>query len=349
MSRLSNIIEEDLTRITSLDLPWEQLYGSSILISGANGFLPSYLVHTLLRINDLNLGKKIKLFALVRNEEKAKQRFSLYANRSDFRILLADITNPINFNEGLDYIIHAASQASPKYYGIDPVGTLSANTIGTYHLLQLGAAKKLKKFLYFSSSEVYGALANGNNIKESDYGVVDPMNIRSCYAESKRMGETMCVSFSAQYQIPVSIVRPFHTYGPGLSLDDGRVFADFISNVIRGQDIIMNSDGSAVRSFCYLSDATAGFLYVLLKGADKEAYNVGNPKASLAIKELAELLVNLYPEKEIKAVFKQDKENYLASSFSVLCPDINKIKKLGWEPSIGVLQGFKRAIESFLL
>lgn len=343
------IISADLEQIIKADLPWMNLYGKTILVTGANGFLPAYMVKTLLLLNDKNEAG-INVIALVRNKIKAEERFASYLSRKDFSIIVADITTPLSVDGQVDFIIHAASQASPKYYATDPVGTLSANTIGTYHLLNLAVEKKAERFLYFSSSEVYGALANSDNITEHVYGAVDPTNVRSCYAESKRMGETLCVSFNAQHKIPVVIARPFHTYGPGLALDDGRVFADFVSNIVNGQDIAMNSDGSVVRSFCYLADATAGFFTVLLKGEPSQAYNVGNPQEALSIKKLAETLVGLYPEKNIQAVFKTANDsNYMPSSFNKLCPSIQKMNVLGWSPTTTVAEGFKKTIDSFLL
>jgi UDP-glucuronate decarboxylase len=349
MSENNKIVSEDLDTIASASLPWEKIYGKTVLITGANGFLAAYMVKAFLRVNERRTGPAIRVLGLVRNLQKAEKRFYSYLNRDDFELIVADITKPLFIEEKPDFIIHAASQASPKYYGVDPVGTLAANTVGTYHLLQLAAEKKVTKFLYFSSSEVYGAVADGDLISETAYGIVDPMNVRSCYAESKRMGETMCVSFSAQHNIPVTIARPFHTYGPGLSLDDGRVFADFVASIVAGRNIEMNSDGSAIRSFCYIADATEAFFTLLLKGADKEAYNIGNPEASLSIKELAGLLVDLYPEKNLKAVFKQNDKPYLQSTFNKLCPDINKANALGWGPKTKPAEGFKRTIESFII
>jgi UDP-glucuronate decarboxylase len=347
MREINTIIDDDLNKIVSADLPWNKLFGKTILITGANGFLPAYMVKTLLRLND-QINARITVLALVRNRQKAEDRFTNYTKRPDFRLLVENISEPLNITADIDFVVHAASQASPKFYATDPVGTLAANTIGTYNLLQLAVQKKVQNFLYFSSSEVYGSVADGSSIDENSYGTVDPLNIRSCYAESKRMGETMCISFSAQYKIPVSIVRPFHTYGPGLSLDDGRVFADFVANIVKGTNIVMNSDGSAVRSFCYLADAVEGFFSVLLKGENQEAYNIGNPDASLSIKELAELLVNMYPEKKLSAVFQQGNQNYLQSTYNKLCPNILKANALGWQPTTNAVEGFKRTIESFV-
>lgn len=344
----NTIVSEDLQNIIAFDLPWQNLYDKTILVTGANGFLAAYMVQALLLLNDNNGSHRIRVIGLVRNIEKARKRFDPYLDRTDFSLVSMDISKPIQIDEKIHFIVHAASQASPKYYGTDPVGTLSANTIGTYHLLNLAVENSVEKFMYFSSSEVYGAVLNGDNIDESMYGVIDPTQVRSCYAESKRMGETMCVSFAHQYKVPVSIVRPFHTYGPGLSFDDGRVFADFVANIVKGEDIVMNSDGSAIRSFCYLADATIGFFTVLLKGENSMAYNVGNPGGAVSIKELADLLVNLYPQKKLKAVFKKpESETYLQSYFNRLCPVIEKIKLLGWQPVTTLHEGFKRTIDSY--
>ena len=345
---MNPIIQEDVNEILKAPLPWDQLLGKTVLVTGANGFLPAYMVRTLLELSNRHPNTPVQVIGLVRNLEKARQRFMEYADNPCLKLIQGAITAPIQLDMPVDIIIHAASQASPKFYGTDPVGTLAANTLGTYYLLELAAEKKVSRFLYFSSSEVYGALDDASSITENQYGKIDPTQVRSCYAESKRMGETTCVSFAAQKQIPVTIARPFHTYGPGLALDDGRVFADFVANVVKGENIVMNSDGAAVRSFCYLADATVGFFTVLLLGESGHAYNVGNPDGAISIRDLANIVVQLYPEKQLNAVFGASQPGtYLASSFNVLCPNIEKISRLGWKPKTGVAEGFRRTIDSF--
>jgi nucleoside-diphosphate-sugar epimerase len=344
-----NILEEDLKVIVSTDLPWQELRDSTVLISGANGFLPAYMVETLLYLNvarDLN----IKIIGLVRNKEKALVRFPCHREGHDLTFIVQDVCESINYDDKIDYIIHAASQASPKYYGTDPVGTLSANTLGTHNLLKLAYKHHVKSFLFFSSSEVYGQLEDSHiPTQEKQYGYLDPTNLRSCYAESKRIGETMCVSWFHQYGIPTKIVRPFHTYGPGMSLDDGRVYADFIANILLDKDIMMNSDGNAIRAFCYLADAVQGFFTVLVKGENGQAYNIGNPQCEVSILHLATQLVNLFPEKGLTVVKKDIcNQEYIKNNISRSSPDINKIKKLGWQPSTSIEVGFRRTLESFL-
>ncbi len=344
------IVKEDLEYIISVKIPWDVLEGKNILISGANGFLPAYMIETILFLNDNRFKNKAKIFALARNKERVLARFSGYGRRKDITFIIQDVCTSLKISKKMDFIIHAASQASPKFYGVDPVGTILANTMGTANLLSLAARHKIQGFMFFSSGEVYGEVgADKMPIKEDFYGLVDPTLIRSCYAEGKRAGENMCVSWSHQYGVPVKIIRPFHTYGPGMRLDDGRVFADFVSDIVNGRDIIMKSDGSAVRAFCYLADAVVGFFTVLLNGENAQAYNVGNEQGEISIKDLAFMLVDLFPEKELKVKFdiQLQQEDYLKSIISRHCPDTVKLRSLGWQPRHSLKEGFKRTVGSF--
>ena len=349
----NSIIQQDLEEIIKAELPWYQLYGRTILITGANGFLAAYIVKTLLYLNSISNAEPILVIGIVRNLEKAKQRFHDYRNDSNLKLVQLDIIHPPNLDESIDYIIHAASQASPKYYGVDPVGTIEANTIGTYNLLKFASTQSLKSFLYFSSGEVYGIVDESNiPMRESDYGMVDPTEVRSCYAESKRMGENLCVSFYHQFQVPAKIVRPFHTYGPGMALDDGRVFADFVANVVQNSNIQLHSDGQARRPFCYIKDATIGFLKLLLEGENGQSYNLGNPSEEYSILELAQIMTELKPELNLKVEINREKiqtNMYLKSPINRNSPNIDKIKKLGWTPSTDVRIGFRKTIDSYLL
>jgi nucleoside-diphosphate-sugar epimerase len=175
------------------------------------------------------------------------------------------------------------------------------------------------------------------------------MDVRSCYAESKRMGENMTACWHHQFGLSTVVVRPFHTYGPGMDLSDGRVFADFVNDVVSGRDIRMKSDGSAVRAFCYLSDAISGFFHVLFKGSDACAYNIGNNACAISILDLAELLVSLFPEKKLKVIrFEEERgSGYMKSPVQAVTPDIASAMALGWHPGIGLAEGFSRTIRGF--
>jgi len=343
-----SIIENDLYEISCATIiEWYKFKDKTILVTGASGMLPSYIVYSLLFCSErYNLGTRV--IAQVRNKTKGEDVFSGYIDKDNFSLLVQDVCNPYSINEHIDYIIHAASQASPKYYATDPVGTLIANVEGTINVLNLAKKNNSKSVLFFSSAEVYGN-SKTESICEDDYGYLDPTNVRSCYAESKRMGEQLCCAWNAQYGTHAKIVRPFHTYGPNMSMNDGRVFADFVKNIVNGENIVLKSSGDSKRAFCYVTDATVAFIKILLDGKDSEAYNMGNPSQSLSIKELARILVGLYPERRLELVFDIDANNIVQrTAVNNVLPNTDKLCGLGWMPLIPVEEGFKRVIDSKL-
>lgn len=345
----NSIIKEDLETIYKADINWQKFVGKTVLITGANGFLPAYLVETLLFVSDRLLDNEIKVIGLVRNINKAKVRFESYLNKPNLWFIEQDVASEIQFETPIDFIIHAASQASPKYYGTDPVGTLNANVLGTSNLLNLAKKHNVESFLFFSSSEVYGSLRNDlMPINEDCYGYLNPLTVRSCYAESKRMGENMCASYLHQYQVNAKIIRPFHTYGPGMDLNDGRVFVDFVADILKGNNIIIKSDGTAKRAYCYIVDAIIAYFKVLLEGKNGEAYNVGNPYNEYSVIELANILVSIFEGNSLKVIMENaGNGTYLPSQVSRIIPDIKKIKNLGWEPKVSAKEGFYRTVTSY--
>ena len=345
----NRIIQEDIETIVSEPLDWSKLEGKSILITGASGFLASYLVKTLLYLNDVMFKKKATVLALVRNIDKAKSKFEQYATRNDLKFILQDISAPFDLNESIDYIIHAASQASSLHFGNDPVGTLKANTLGTAYLLDIAKKQEIENFLFLSSGEVYGIIDEKVVCADEAYtGNVNFLDVRSCYAESKRMGENMCVCWSYQYDIPINVVRVGYTYGPGISLSDDRVFADFVRKIINNKNIVLNSEGTAKRSFCYVSDMIVAVFLILLHGKNGEVYNAAS-NIQTSILDLAKMLIRLFPEKGLAVEFAENKfkKNYLRSQRekTLVCTD--KIKALGWDQKVNIEVGFKRMIDSY--
>jgi nucleoside-diphosphate-sugar epimerase len=344
------IINEDVQSILSENINWDFLKGKTVLVSGANGFIPSYIIYTLIGLNVTKFADNpISIIGLVRNKEKAESKFVEFLNNKMFHLIVGDVSSPLLINDKIDIIIHAASQASPKYYGKDPVGTLKANTIGTANMLDIARDNHVEKFLYISSGEVYGVLDGSiSNITESYTGNVDITNVRSCYAESKRMGENMCVCWSHQYNFHVNMLRLSHTYGPGVALDDGRVFADFVRNILNDENIVLNSGGKAKRSFVYIRDMITALFMVLFNGENGQAYNVA-AESETEILELANLLCGLYPHKRLSVKFKNTimPIGYIRSA-SISVPLCNrKIKTLGWNQHVSIEQGFRRMVESY--
>ncbi len=349
-SKIHPIVEEDLKTIVSCPLPWEQMFGKTVLISGANGFVPAYMLETLLYLNE-TADAGIDVVALVRNQEKAMRRLGHLAGRKDLTFVVQDVRDPYNGPERVDFVVHAASQASPRFFGSDPAGTFESNVFGTQHMLQVAKNAKCEGFLFFSSGEVYGRQENQSiPTTERSYGYLDPMDLRSCYAEGKRAGETLCACWHAQFGTPTKIVRLSHTYGPGMDLNDGRVFADFVADIVAGRNIVLKSDGSAKRPFCYLADATIAFFTVLLKGKTGEAYNVGSD-SECSILDLAEMLCRLFPERNCSVIRQERKRDdpYIVSPATGGHFDLSKIRSLGWQPTTGIEEGFARTVKSYEL
>lgn len=351
---MNKIIREDIESIIeSSCVDWKVFKNKTVLITGANGMLPSYMALTFLRLNqrfDLN----IKLICLVRNKAKADIVFSDFLSDKNLEFIVQDVSSPIVYDGDLHYIVHAASQASPKYYGIDPVGTAKANVIGTYNLLELAKTKKVKSFLFFSSSGVYGKLPSEDIVlTENMNGSVDQMNVRSSYFESKRMAENICVCYNYQYDVPVKIVRIFHTLGPNMDLTDGRAFSDICSSIVEGRDIVLKSKGDALRTFCYVTDAVIAFFMILIKGINGEAYNVGSSTQEVSIRNLAFALCDKYSDKRYKVIFDIDNNDITYASMrnpiDRILPDTSKLEDLGWTESVDYLMAFDRVIQSKLM
>ena len=346
---MNPVIEKDTDRIIADagDL-LEELRGRTVLVTGPYGMLASYLVFTMIRMNEMSPDRPVRILAAGRSEEKLRARFGSYADRPWFTFLKTDLCSPLHVDGPVDYIIHAASHASPDHYSKDPVGVTLPNTAGTLHLLELAAQKKSHSLLFFSSGEIYGKV-NSPVIREDEGGFLDPAQVRSCYGESKRMGETLCASFAYQYGVPAKIVRPSHTYGPTMDPEhDTRVFAAFVSDALGGRDIAMTSDGTASRCFIYIADAAAAYFRVLLRGKAGEAYNVTNPEGVITIYELAKLIAGLVPEKKLKVTRKEPPEGYMdrgKNAYTRL--DTQKLEALGFRCRVPLEEGFRRTLEAF--
>lgn len=336
------IIDEDVLRIIAEDLPWEKLRGQTVLVTGASGLIGSYLCYTVLQLND-TYSLNISVLALVHNGEKAKKQFGGLLNRSDFKLLVQEVYEPVDYTSSIDYIIHAANLSTG--YNKNPAGVISANVLATDVLLKLAVKKNSKCFLYLSTREIYGKTTGGKQFaSETDYGIVDPVELRSCYPESKRMGESMCVAYKSQYGLCCRIARMAHTYGPCFVMDNGRVWGDFISNIVRRENIVLRSKGEMELTYTYISDTIAGLFYLLLAGTEL-VYNLSRMDEVIKVCDLASKLVQQYEERKLKVVFDipEGDGGYLTHRVAFL--DSTKAFELGWRPKVGIEEGFSRTFE----
>lgn len=338
--KLSEILRQDIENIINSNIEWEKLEESSVLITGATGMLGGYILRTLVELNR-NYGYNMNLFILIRHPEKLDESL-----REEVQIICQSVSEKINTEEKFDFVIHAASPASPLIMKDDPVGTIAANTLGTFYTLDIARKSDAKGYLYISSREIYGQPYENQEIfTEDTYGFVDPLNPRSCYPEGKKAAETMCMCYKQQYGLNTKIARLAHTFGPGMSIDDGRVQADFLKNVVNNQDIVLKSEGTAIRTYTYVGDAVKALFYILLNSEDV-VYNISSEADTVSIKQLAQTLLKEFPERNLKLVFnipESDKGSGCAP-FTIGILGSDKIKKLGWTPSYRLGEGLRRTV-----
>ena len=330
---------DDIHQVFKEDLPWKKLSGTNILITGATGLIGSTLVEVLMS----NPHCDYNVYASGRNMERARMRFERFFFMESFHFVEYDVMCPLQSDVQFDYIIHAASNACPNAFSRNPVEIVKANIYGVTNLIEYGLNHGMKRFLYVSSGEVYGE-SDGRIISEEYSGYVDCMNPRSCYPSSKRAAETLCASYTAEYGVDVVIVRPCHVYGPNFTESDNRVYAQFIRNILKGEDIVMKSSGEQVRSWCYVVDCVSALLYVLLKGASGEAYNIADPNSVLSIRQFAEMVATIGNANVVIEVPSEvERKGYNPVTKSVF--SVNKLKELGWKVSGDMKEKMRKTIE----
>lgn len=328
----------------------ERFAGKTILLTGAAGFLGSHFIHYFLHLNDAGaLSKPCRLIAWDSFIRGVPDWLTAIGKRNDLICETRDIVkkHPL---EKVDFIIHAASIASPIFYRKYPIETMDANVIGLRNLLDHSLEKPVESFLFFSTSEIYGDPDPANiPTKETYRGHVSCTGPRSCYDESKRYGETLCVNFWLAHKVPVKIVRPFNNYGPGLKISDRRVLPDFFRDVLADRNIVLLSDGRATRTFCYISDAITGYLRILLCDHQGEPFNIGAEKPEISMRELAELVVKV-SGKTLKVEYQtSDDPKYLTDNPQRRCPTIEKARSLlGYEPKISLEEGLRTMYDYYL-
>ena len=341
------IIREDLDRLLDQRQDLDKLHDQTILISGANSFLLSYFVYLLLE-NNRRTGGNTKVLALCRSWESARARFQDYWEDPHLQLLLQDVRESVVYGGAIDICIHAASPAGIRSRQEWPLDTFQINLLGCQNLLELAKEKQSQRFLLLSSVDVYGNCGDQNPRKETDVGWLDWTYPRTAYSCGKRSAETLCALYHAQYHLPCVTARPFQVYGPGMSLTDGRLHGDFIRQLLERNQIVLKSDGSAIRSFLYISDANQALLDVLLYGEVGACYNICDEAGECSVKELAERYRTLWGQNS-KIVFDYAERDTpeVKEALSVVTGDSSKLRSLGWKSRTPLEEGIRRTLNYY--
>lgn len=336
---------EDLKYVAGLPLPWEKLQSSRILVTGATGMIGRFLSDVLMFRNEKE-GLGCNLFVTGRSMEKLQTRFSEYKDSSFLHLVEMDI-NIGNFPNlpSMDYCIHLASSTHPVAYATDPIGTITANIIGTRNLLEFAYSHDCKRFAFASSNEIYGENRGDTELFKEDYcGYIDCNTLRAGYPESKRCGEALCQAYIRQKNMDIVIPRLTRSYGPTLLSSDTKALTQFLRKGLAREDIVLKSEGTQHYSYTYVADAVSGLLTVLLKGECGEAYNISDIASDIRLKDLAGIIAK---EAGTKVVFDLPNEVEKAgfSKATKARLDSTKLQKLGWKAQYGIEEGIRRTMK----
>ena len=342
----SPLYQEDLQLISSFaSIPWNRLHGSSILLSGATGMIGSLLVDAILYKNEKE-GLDCQVLALGRNEAKAKQRFGHGWDSPFFRFVECDVNKAETMPADLraDYVLHLASNTHPVAYATDPIGTVTANIIGTQNMLDLAVRCGAKRFLFASSNEIYGENRGDTELFDESYcGYIDCNTLRAGYPESKRCGEALCQAYKKQKGVDVVVARLTRSFGPTLQLTDTKALTQFLKNGLNKENIVLKSAGTQYYSYTYAADAVTGLLTVLLQGESGAAYNVADQSCDIQLKDLAKMIADIAGT---EVIFDLPNETE-AAGFSKATKarlDGGKLKSLGWEPRFSLKDAIRKTM-----
>ena len=336
---------EDINSTIQLDLPWEKLKNKKVMLSGATGLIGSFFVDVILEKN-ISDNLDCTVYALGRDEEKAKARFSKFSEDKHFRFINYDVKKPLRCADlgKVDYILHLAANTHPMLYATDPIGTITTNLIGAQNMLEFSVEHNAARFLFASSNEMYGENRGDVEFFGEDYcGYINCNTLRAGYPESKRCSEALCQAYKQQKGLDVVIARLTRSYGPTMSMADTKAVSQFIKKCIAGEDIVLKSEGTQYFSYTYMADAVSGLLWVLLGGENGEAYNIADESGDIQLRDLAANIAAING----KSVVFEIPDAVEASGYSKATKArLNgaKLKNLGWVPRYNIKTGMERTI-----
>ncbi|MBD5203672.1 MAG: NAD-dependent epimerase/dehydratase family protein [Bacteroidales bacterium] len=340
---LNDIVREDISRILGCcDL--SPLDSRDVLITGANGHIASYLAITLAEARKRGLAD-IRLTILSRSLPRMRESFGEYIEAGLVDVLAQDVTSPLPPALSFDYIFHFAGNASPHFIATDPIGILRANIQGAFNMADTCLRRHDSKLIFASTREVYGANLTDQVLTETSFGSLDPLDPRSCYPESKRAAESIIEAYHIQHALRYTIMRIAHVYGPGMKLSgDGRVMSDFLANAMHKEPIRLNSDGSALRSFCYITDCIRAILMAALTPEDAGIYNLSNETEEISVGDLALTIGRLAGGIEVSMKPSDPASAGLYCAYKRKPLDCSRLLSLGWKPEVLLSAGIDRTL-----
>ena len=335
---------EDVNYLSRLDLPWEKLQNTIVVVSGATGMIGSLLIDVLMNKNAAGLNCKI--YALGRSLSRFKQRFCLDTERYLCQFVEYDVQTALTADLGktVDYVIHLASNTHPLQYSEDPIGTISSNVIGLNNLLYFSTKHKAKRFVFASSNEIYGENRGDVDSFVEDYcGYIDCNSLRAGYPESKRCGEALCQAYKQQKGLDIVVTRFTRTYGPSLLKNDSKALSQFLHKAITGNDIVLKSSGNQLYSYLHATDSVSGLLTILLKGENGQAYNIADRNSNIRLRDLAAIVAEEV-DRTVKFEIPYEKEENGYSKVKKALLDSGKLNNLGWTAKYNIKTGIKQTV-----
>lgn len=290
-------------------------------------------------------GGNIRIIGISRNKHTAEQQLGNIMSQVWFTYISADINEKLPEMGKIDYVIHGAGNTHPRAYASDPIGTITANIIGTKNLLDYAVEHGCERFAFLSSVEVYGENKGDTEMFSEDYlGYIDCNTMRAGYPEGKRVGESLCNAYKTQKKLDFVIPRLARVYGPTLLATDSKALSQFIHKAAAGENIVLKSKGEQLYSYIYAKDCAAAVMFLLLRGESGQAYNVTGADGAVTLKELASILAECAGTKVIFELPDEiEQAGYSKATKAVM--DGNKLRKLGFEACMPIREGLALTVK----
>lgn len=347
----TSVFAQDLEAFCAAEfIPWERLKGKNVFVTGATGLIGYTLVSGLIYANRKR-GLDLQIVALVRSLPRAQKKYAAQLESGmELTFVEGAVENLPELPGKIDYVIHGASQTASRAFVEQPVETICTAVNGTQNILELARKKQVSGMVYLSSMEAYGRVEEQNLLQETDLGYLDSMQLRSSYPQGKRMCETLCAAYAAEYGLNISVARLAQTFGAGVSKEDNRVFAQFLRSARAGKEIVLLTKGLSTRMYVYTMDAALALVTLLLKGEKGRAYNVANRETYSSVREMAEMVAAEFSVGGKPVSVRVDEGSGIGKKLYPpdchLKLDVSALESLGWKPTVDLKDMYNRMLQA---